>query len=245
MAVEEISGPARPEFTTRTQTGSQRVLDRVTWESLTGPHARFAERHGRAIRYQPDVAPFIALEDPQDEECWADAADLAGPAGTVVLLPGPASAPAGWKRVFGEECSLFVDAAVEARPDPEAIVLGPDDGPQILDLVVRTKPGPFLPRTVELGGYLGIRRGGALVAMAGERQHPPGWTEVSAVCTDPAYRGQGLAARLIRAVVAGINERGERAFLNVLSQNTNAIRVYESLGFAPRTHGWVTAFQRL
>jgi hypothetical protein len=39
----------------------------------------------------------------------------------------------------------------------------------MLELARRTKPGPFLPRTVELGTYLGLRRGGALVAMAGER----------------------------------------------------------------------------
>ncbi|HEU5354019.1 MAG TPA: GNAT family N-acetyltransferase [Actinocrinis sp.] len=245
ISVEDISGPASPDPAALPETDPHRVLDRVTWAALSGPHARFAERHGRAIRYQPDIAPFAALEDPDDEGCWADAADLVGPAGSVVLLPGPTGAPAGWRQVFGGQVSLFVDTRVDAQPDPEAIVLGPDDVPEILDLVERTKPGPFLPRTIELGRYLGIRRDGALIAMAGERQQPPGWTEVSAVCTDPAYRGQGLAARLIRAVVAGVNERGDRAFLNVLSQNASAIRVYESLGFTPHTHGWVTALQRL
>ena len=239
MAVEEISR----------LTGSDRVadaphvLDRVTLASLTGPHARFAERHGRAIRYQRDVSPFVALEDPDDEQCWADAAELVGPKGTVFLLPGPTRAPAGWRQVFGEQCSQFVATSAEAKADPEAVVLGRQDLPEILDLVERTKPGPFLPRTIELGAYLGIRRDGILAAIAGERQRPPGWTEVSAVCTDPAFRGQGLAARLVSAVVAGINERGDRAFLNVLSANASAIRVYESLGFTARMHGWVTGFQ--
>lgn len=241
MAIEEIS--ERSEA--RSAPDAQRVLDSVTWASLTGPHARFAERHGRAIRYQPEVSPFVALEDPADERCWADAAELVGPQGTMVLLPGPATAPAGWERVFGDQCTLFVDTAVDAQPDPEAVALGPDDVPEMLGLIERTKPGPFLPRTVELGSYLGIRRGGALVAIAGERQHPPGWVEVSAVCTDPAFRGHGLAPRLVRAVVAGIRERGEWAFLNVLSSNASAIRVYESIGFTPRTHGWVTAFKRI
>ena len=72
----------------------------------------------------------------------------------------------------------------------------------MLDLVARTEPGPFLPRTIEMGTYLGIRRGGALVAMAGERLHPPGWTEISAVCTDDAYRSRGLGTRLVLAVAA-------------------------------------------
>jgi ribosomal protein S18 acetylase RimI-like enzyme len=104
----------------------------------------------------------------------------------------------------------------------------------MLDLVARTRPGPFLPRTPELGTYLGIRRGGRLVAMAGERMHPPGWTEVSAVCTDSAYRGQGLGARLVRAVVAGVRARDESAFLHAAATNTGAIRLYESLGFRLR-----------
>ena len=50
--------------------------------------------------------------------------------------------------------------------------------------------------------------------MAGERLHPQGWTEISAVCTDPAYRGQGLATRLVSAVAAGIAERGDRVLLH-------------------------------
>ena len=105
----------------------------------------------------------------------------------------------------------------------------------MLDLVARTEPGPFAPRTIELGTYLGIRRDGALVAMAGERLRVPGLTEISAVCTDPGHRGQGLASRLIRAVAAGIRRRGETPFLHVAGSNINAIRLYESTGFKVRT----------
>ena len=92
------------------------------------------------------------------------------------------------------------------------------DVPEILDLVARTQPGPFRPRTIELGTYLGFRHDGALVAMAGERLHPAGWTEISAVCTDPAYRGRGLATRLVSAVGAGIAERGDRVLLHARPQ---------------------------
>jgi predicted GNAT family acetyltransferase len=108
------------------------------------------------------------------------------------------------------------------------------DVPDMLELIGRTKPGPFLPRTIELGDYLGIRRDGVLVAMAGERLHPPGWTEISAVCTDEEYRGQGLATRLVNAVGAGIVARGDTPFLHASSLNTNAIRLYEELGFSVR-----------
>ncbi|SCE15528.1 FR47-like protein, partial [Streptomyces sp. BpilaLS-43] len=119
-------------------------------------------------------------------------------------------------------------------PDAEAVLLGPRDVPDMLELVARTRPGPFLPGTVELGTYLGVRRAGVLVAMAGERLHPPGWTEISGVCTDESVRGQGLATRLIRAVAHGIRERGETPFLHAASSNTGAVRLYESLGFRLR-----------
>jgi ribosomal protein S18 acetylase RimI-like enzyme len=222
---------------------SYHVLDNAVWESLIGHHARFAERHGRAIRYRPDVAPFTAFEDPRDERAWDDAAELVGPRGTVVL-PGVSSAPDGWETVFAGEGVQLIDTRLRAEPDAEAVLLGPGDVPQILELIARTEPGPFLPRTVELGAYLGIRRDGALIAMAGERQHPPGWTEISAVCTDPAFRGQGLATRLVRAVAAGIRERGETPFLHAIATNANAIRLYESIGFTLRRRAPFTAFQR-
>jgi ribosomal protein S18 acetylase RimI-like enzyme len=129
---------------------------------------------------------------------------------------------------------MIATDALESRPDPEALLLGSGDVEEMLDLVARTKPGPFLPNTYELGTYLGLRREGALVAMAGERMHPEGWTEISAVCTDPAFRGQGLAARLIRAVAHVIRDRGERPFLHTAANNVNAIRLYESMGFVLR-----------
>src|SRR5690606_24807739 len=120
------------------------------------------------------------------------------------------------------------------RPDDEAVELGRGDVPEMLDLVARAKPGPFLPRTYELGRYVGVRRDGRLVAMAGERLRPPGWTEISAVATDERYRGQGLASRLVLDVVHHVHERGDRALLHAAAGNTGAIRLYEGLGFRVR-----------
>ncbi|MGH9394022.1 MAG: GNAT family N-acetyltransferase, partial [Terriglobales bacterium] len=61
-----------------------------------------------------------------------------------------------------------------------------------------------------------------------------GYTEISAVCTHPEARGQGLAAALVAELVERIRARGETPYLNVASSNGNAIRVYERLGFAFR-----------
>ncbi|MFF7986154.1 GNAT family N-acetyltransferase [Streptomyces sp. NPDC007901] len=210
------------------------ILDNPALASLTGPHAHFAERRGRILRYPVDVSPWLALPDEPDAQDWADLAALAGP-GAEIGLPGfRGELPDGWDLTFNVEGVQLVDEGMETAPEPAAVRLGPSDVPEILDLVERTRPGPFLPRTVELGTYLGIRRDGRLIALAGERLHPPGWTEISAVCTDPAYRGEGLATRLIRAIGHGIRERGETPFLHTGAGNTNAIRLYESLGFRLR-----------
>jgi ribosomal protein S18 acetylase RimI-like enzyme len=211
------------------------VLDNPIWASLTGAHARFAEIHGRAGRYQPDVSPFEMPADPDDPRAWADLAALAGP-GTEVLVAAPGiKPPPGWTAPTVISGVQMIDKGMAAEKDPEAVVLGEADLPDVLDLVERTKPGPFRPRTMELGTYLGIRRDGALVAMAGERLRPPGYTEISAVCTDPAFRGQGLAARLMKAVAHGIRARGETPILHAAGFNTGAIRLYEKLGFILRS----------
>jgi ribosomal protein S18 acetylase RimI-like enzyme len=209
-------------------------LDNPARASLLGAHAHLAERLGEVLRYPVDVSPFIALPDHPDEATWRDAAALLGPGAVLPLAGVAASPPPGWELVMSVAGVQMVDNGVDARPDQEAVRLGPEDVPEMLALVAHAKPGPFLPRTIELGTYLGIRRGGRLVAMAGERLHPPGWTEISAVCTADDQRGQGLASRLVRAVAAGIRARGETPFLHAAAENTNAIRLYQSLGFRLR-----------
>ncbi len=93
--------------------------------------------------------------------------------------------------------------ANDAVLDP-VISLGVEDVPDMLTLVAEARPGPFSVRTVEFGGYVGIRRNGRLVAMAGERLQPPGFAEISAVATSPEYRRQGLAELLVRSVASRI-----------------------------------------
>ncbi|MCL6671987.1 GNAT family N-acetyltransferase [Streptomyces panaciradicis] len=219
---------------TTSEATSSHVLDNPAWAALTGPHAHFAERIGHAARYHQDVAPFHALSDEDNPRAWADLARLVGPGGTAAVR-GVTEAPDGWEVVSLGHGVQLVDTSLRAEPDPEAVRLGPGDVPQILDLIARTEPGPYRRRTVEMGTYLGIRHRGRLIALAGERLHPPGWTEISAVCTDPDHRGRGLATRLVRAVAAGIKERGEQPFLHAAAANANAIRLYESIGFTLRS----------
>ena len=215
--------------------GGTHPLDNPVRSSLCGPHAHFAQRRGSVLRYPADVSPFVALPDRPRAADWADLAALAGP-GATLGLAGIAP-PDGWPVTpIGDGVQLVGEGVEGAADDGDdgVVRLGPGDTEEMLDLAMRTRPGPFLPRTRELGEFLGIRRGGALVAMAGERLHPPGWTEISGVCTDEGWRGHGFATRLMRVLVAGIRARGETPFLHALASNTGAVRLYESMGFRLR-----------
>jgi hypothetical protein len=97
-----------------------------------------------------------------------------------------------------------------------------------------TEPGPFFEHTNRLGDFVGVKVDGRLIAMAGERMKPEGFTEVSAVCVHPDYRGRGLADGLMRVVIERIFARREGAFLHVWPHNTGAITLYEKLGFSLR-----------
>lgn len=212
----------------------QHPLDNPVYASLTGVHAHFAERAGNVARYQPEVSPFVGMPERPGPGDWDALAELAGPGAEAMV---PAVYPPfgdGFQVLARYDGVQMIADSLEPAEDPEAIVLGPADVPEMLDLTERTKPGPFGPRTLELGTYLGIRREDRLVAMAGERLHPPGFTEISAVCTDEAWRGHGFASRLTRAVAAIIAKRGDTPFLHAVATNTNAIRLYERMGFALR-----------
>jgi ribosomal protein S18 acetylase RimI-like enzyme len=218
-------------------------LDDPVGSSLAGPHADFAVRSGLVSRYAPDVAPFASLGAPPGSDAWSDFGDVG--AGVLLLDPGlTLDLPDGWRTTWGLGGVQMVDTGMTAEPDEETVQLGPADVPEMLDLVGRTRPGPFLQRTVELGSYLGVRREGALIAMAGERMHLPGYTEISAVCTDPNHQGSGLATRLMRAVAYGIRGRGEVPILHAASTNHTAIRLYEKLGFAVRREFQFVGFER-
>jgi predicted GNAT family acetyltransferase len=114
----------------------------------------------------------------------------------------------------------------------------------MFDLATLTKPGPYFARTHRLGDFVGVKQDGRLIAMAGERMKPDGFTEVSGVCTHPDARGRGYAGALMRVVVAKILARGETPFLHVYAANTGAIGLYETLGFALRREVTMTVLTR-
>jgi ribosomal protein S18 acetylase RimI-like enzyme len=216
-------------------TDADSVLDNAAWHSLAGPHAHFAIGGDLVRRYPEDVAPFVAVRTWDDPAVWEAMRALVGAGAEVGLSGYEGDLPAGWEFLGGGEGVQLVETGVlRTRPDDEAIELGPDDAAEMMAIVERNQPGPFRPRTHELGRYIGIRRGGRLVAMAGERLHPTGWTEISAVAVDVDHRRQGLGSRLVRDVAFHIQQRGDRAMMHAAASNVGAIAAYERLGFTRR-----------
>ena len=210
------------------------MLDNAAWHSLNGPRREHGTVLTHAGRFEPDVSPLSAVDDDAGPGAWDELRSLVGPGrGATLFRPG-LDVPDGWTVSFRGPGVQMVAERVDAVDDGRFVSLGPDDAADMLALVAETKPGPFGPRTVELGGYLGLRESGRLVAMAGERLRCPGYTEISAVCTLDSHRGRGLGTALVLALVHNIRARGDEAFLHAAADNENAIRLYRALGFTLR-----------
>jgi predicted GNAT family acetyltransferase len=213
------------------------ALDDPAWAALSGPHAGLALRRGRAARYPAEVSPFAAVEA-LDPGALRDLAAIVAP-GEFVAILAPDGADLGPDFALVQSLPLIqmtCDKAVHP-PEIEPTPLGTADVPEMLALVEATRPGPFGLRTIEMGRYVGLREGGRLLAMGGERLRAPGHTEVSGICTDPAARGRGLAETVVRAVASAIQARGERPFLHVLSgspSESTAVALYARVGFEER-----------
>lgn len=212
-------------------------LDNVVWHALRGPLSEFVSTESTAelVHFDREVSLFSGVEY-AGESVWHQIAELIGVGRNCCLfrdsLP---AAPIGWEEQFRGSCLQMVAGdPLAAVLGLKAVRLGPEDVSEMLSLTSLTEPGPFLPRTVELGRYVGIRREGVLVAMAGERLRVPGFVEISGVCTHPDVRGEGLGGELTLNVVQSIRAGGDEAFLHVLESNENAIRLYRKLGFVVR-----------
>jgi predicted GNAT family acetyltransferase len=220
-------------------------LDDFFW-----PHTRWMglERGGRleqlALVYdEPDPPVLLALaEEPEDgmrDLVRHVAADL--PARVYAhLSPGlvdalapllvPEAAPVA-------HCKLgLVDPDfLPAHDTADAEPLSSSDLDEVERFYADAYPGTwFQARMLETGRYVGIRRKGRLVCVAGVHVWSPAWgvAAVGNVATLPEFRGSGLAtagcARLCRVL---LDDGIDVVSLNVRADNAAAIRAYEKLGF--------------
>lgn len=211
-------------------------LDRPVWSALTSRQAHLALGDARALRFDPAYALFAAAADDSPESTEALGRLNLSPNGLGLVEAGDMPLPPGAVVRASAACVQMVAASLNGGGRTIAFEpLGEADAAEMLALATLTVPGPFFVRTHRLGDFIGVKIDGRLVAMAGERMKPDGFTEVSGVCTHPDHRGRGYAGSLMRVVTARILERGEQAFLHAYAANTATIALYETLGFRVRT----------
>jgi predicted GNAT family acetyltransferase len=207
-------------------------LDRAVRNALTSRQAPLAIREGGVLRFDPAYATFAAAAPDATAEDWTTLARTTGP---VSLFETDPVIPAGLVEVSRIDCLQMTATTLSADSRRVAFeALTDADGPEMLALATLTQPGPFFSKTHLLGPFIGIRREGVLVAMAGERLSLDGFSEVSGVCTHPDHRGHGYAGVLMRAVGQRILDRGDTVFLHARIGHAATIAFYETLGFRPR-----------
>jgi len=169
-------------------------LDRPVWSALRSRQSGLAPGNGRAARFLPDVSPFAAAADDGPESLRA-LADLVPAVGSIILLQsGESPLPPGTVATKSAMGVQMIARRIAPGGSTDGIArLTEADAPEMLALASLTEPGPFLARTHRLGDFVGVKVDGRLVAMAGERLKPDGFTEVSGVCTHPDFRGRGHA----------------------------------------------------
>lgn len=220
-------------------------LDRPVWNALTTCQSHLAQGDERALRMEADCGLFAASRDLSSGNLavLTQLIPADGSIGLVetVIIPAP---PGATEVMRGNVHQMTATEIAAKEPHFEVVALGDADAEDMLALATLTEPGPFFRRTHQLGGFIGVRQQGKLVAMAGERLKLPGFTEVSGVCTHPDWRGRGYAGGLMRIAALRILERGETPFLHVYAANSGAIALYENLGFRFRSALTFTMLER-
>jgi predicted GNAT family acetyltransferase len=214
----------------------QRALDNPFWSSLTSGHAHFALGGTLARRYPADISPIAGLAAPEPANITALETVVDVGDDMAIVARSMPKLPTHWEILYESRVTQMIRSEPTPLPegDVDASTLGPADVPEMLALVELTKPGPFRPRTIELGTYIGLRLSGRLVAMAGERLWIGAFREVSAVCTHPDVQGRGHARALIGRVVNRMLRAGQTPLIHVESINKRAIELYLTLGFVRR-----------
>jgi ribosomal protein S18 acetylase RimI-like enzyme len=230
-------------------------LDNPSWHALASLQSRFAMSAEHALRFRPELCvhggfPDVFAESPS-AEAWESLASFGGEPVSLFSLY-PLKPPAGWTITRSvdllemvQEGKGFRATEAENKYGASIVELSPEDLPQMSVLYELTRPGRKLyPRLMELGGFIGIRQGDLLVAMACLRLNLPGYREISTVGTLPGHTGRGYATALVGELACRIRNAGKQAFLTVSTSNARARAIYERLGFRSRVNLCSTTFRR-
>lgn len=210
-------------------------LDNPAWWALTGAQQQFAIGPQQVKRYQRGILPFAAIETATSQNLVA-LRDLFEPGELFYLIGELPPLPAGIQVLKELPCVQMVLQQPITLPDNAVPVtpLNASHSDDMLRLINKVQPGYYEKDTWRLGNYAGIFQHDQLVAIAGERMRLEQLTEISAICTDPAYTGRKYAQYLIVHLCNTNLQKGITPFLHVIHTNERAIGLYEYLGFITR-----------
>ncbi|MEV4413234.1 GNAT family N-acetyltransferase [Catellatospora sp. NPDC049609] len=128
----------------------------------------------------------------------------------------------------------LTDHTAPAGAAPLGGALGPADLAEVLALYAVAYPENwFDARMLETGQYVGVRRDGVLLAVAGVHVWSPKYrvAALGNVTTHPDARGQGLARGAVAALCRRLLDTVDHVTLNVKADNAAALALYAGLGF--------------
>jgi GNAT superfamily N-acetyltransferase len=208
-------------------------LDNPVWYSLSETHRDFAIQYDSIKFYQPHYCPFGGFEKAGK---YSNHIDEYSKLIDNFYIVG--EKPTISKKLKFKKELVCLQMLLEERIDTiitETIIrLTEDHATELFKLVNEIQPGYFMEKTFLLGDYFGIFINGEMVAVTGERMKMDQCVEVSAIVTSHNYRGKGYARQLIAHTVNNIFNQNKKPFLHVAETNTDAIKLYESLGFKTR-----------
>lgn len=214
------------------------VLNNPAYNALCTGNQNLAMGTDDIKFFDSEVSPFVGFRN-NSAESFGQLYEML-PFNRYILHVSPEkiALPANWKQlgVVSGYQMIYEGSTIADKGAGNRISLSEEHIPQMISLTKLTNPGPFASRTIEFGHYEGIFDGEQLVAMAGQRLNPAGYTEISAVCTHPDYLGRGYARQLLISQVNRMLAASNVPFLHVRGDNERAVKVYQSLGFSIRTN---------
>ena len=226
------------------------ILDNMIWNAITTGNNDIAIINGDVGCYLPDIAPFAGMKNFNDVNLKR-LYEFIPPNRNVAIssLHKMDHDENKWKLIQPMDVTQMVYEhfvnTFTTKTSSLIVPLSEEHIPQMLELTAITRPGPFLQQTIRFKNYFGIFIEDRLAAMTGQRMHPLPYMEVSAVCTHPDFRGMGYAKTLMLHVMKLILDDSFTPFLHVLSNNSNAIELYKTIGFKTRKQIFVDVIRRI